>query len=514
MADRIRLLSDVVANQIAAGEVVNNPSSVVKEMMENAVDAGTTSVTVNFRDGGMSLIQVVDNGCGMSPLDARMAFDRHATSKIASAEDIYNISTFGFRGEALASIAAVAEVEVRTRQKGDQLGTSVEIGGGVFRAQNAIQCAEGTQFFVRNLFYNIPARKRFLEDTRREARRLKEEFRRVALCNPGIEFKLYENDAPLYNLPPTPLRGRIVGVIGKNIGSNLLEVSADTSIVKIEGFVGRPAASKQNNTEQYFFVNGRYFKSAYFHKAVMDAYEKLIPPGTKPSYFLYLKIDTQRVDVNVHPQKTEVKFEDGGALRQIINAAVRESLAKLGALPMMDFDIDTSVEIPVHRPGMIYKSPEIQPNPDFNPFNDPGIGGRDFGGHGAGPFSAENGGDNFITYPSAMGAADADPSFIEFIEGGDAWQSSLELDPEHTFSAPLPISARWCAAVFAGELLIIDVRRAWEAVLYDRYLKMLGQGAAASQGLLFPEAVSLSMEEVAQVRAARDELHGVGFGFT
>ena len=344
MADKIRLLPEVVANQIAAGEVVNRPASVVKEMMENAIDAGARTVKVNFRDGGKDLIQIVDDGCGMSPIDARMAFDRHATSKITSVDDIYALNTFGFRGEALASIAAVAQVELRTRQEGDEVGTQTEINGGQFAGQTPVMCPVGSQFFVRNLFYNVPARRRFLDKSTTSAAQIKSEFQRVALCNPQIAFELYANDASVYTLGAASLAGRIVDVVGRHIKQNLLEVEADTSIARIEGYIGRPAAAKRRNGEQYLFVNGRYFKSSYLTSAIMKAYEKLIPESSSPSYFLYLTIDPSRIDVNVHPQKTEVKFADEEAVWQIVNAAVRETLAKTGAVPLMDFDREGIVE--------------------------------------------------------------------------------------------------------------------------------------------------------------------------
>ena len=348
MADKIRLLPEVVANQIAAGEVVNRPASVVKEMMENAIDAGATSVKVNFRDGGKDLIQIVDDGCGMSPIDARMAFDRHATSKIGAVEDIYALHTFGFRGEALASIAAVSQVELRTRQAGDEVGTQTEINGGQFAAQNPVMCPVGSQFFVRNLFYNVPARRRFLDKSTTSASQIKAEFQRIALCNPQIAFELYANDAPVYTLQAGSLAGRIVDVVGRHIKQNLLEVEADTSIACIEGYIGRPAAAKKRNTEQYLFVNGRFFKSTYLTSAILKAYEKLIPESCQPSYFLYLTLDPGRIDVNVHPQKTEVKFADEEAVWQIVNAAVRETLGQNGRRAADGFrDRDSPVEIPV-----------------------------------------------------------------------------------------------------------------------------------------------------------------------
>ncbi|WP_346699346.1 DNA mismatch repair endonuclease MutL [uncultured Alistipes sp.] len=370
MADKIRLLPEVVANQIAAGEVVNRPASVVKEMMENALDAGARSVKVNFRDGGKDLIQIVDDGCGMSPIDARMAFDRHATSKIGVVEDIYALHTFGFRGEALASIAAVAQVELRTRQEGDEVGTQTEINGGQFVGQTPVMCPVGSQFFVRNLFYNVPARRRFLDKSTTSASQIRTEFQRIALCYPQVAFELYANDAPVYNLQPASLAGRIVDVVGRHIKQNLLEVEADTSIARLDGFVGRPAAAKKRNTEQYLFVNGRFFKISYFTSAILKAYEKLIPESCQPSYFLYLTIDPARIDVNVHPQKTEVRFADEEAVWQIVNAAVRETLAKTGAVPMMDFDREGALEIPVLQKGAVYSEPAAMSNSDYNPFRD------------------------------------------------------------------------------------------------------------------------------------------------
>lgn len=370
MADKIRLLPEVVANQIAAGEVVDDPSSVVKEMMENALDAGAQSVKVNIREGGRELIQIVDDGCGMSPIDARMAFDRHATSKIRSAEDIYALQTFGFRGEALASIAAVAQVELRTRQAEDETGTLTEINGGQFVGQQPVMCPRGSQFVVRNLFYNVPARRRFMKKTTVLRSQIKAEFQHVALCNPQIAFELYDNDAPLLLLPQATLAGRIVDVVGRHIKQNLLEVDADTSIASIGGYIGRPAAAKRRNAEQYLFVNGRFFRSPYLQSAIMKAYEKLIPESSQPSFFLYLTIDPSRIDVNVSPHKTEVKFADEEAVWQIVNAAVRETLAKTGAVPMMDFDREESVEIPVMERGAVYGEPMAMSNSAYNPFNE------------------------------------------------------------------------------------------------------------------------------------------------
>ena len=325
MTNRIKLLPEIVANQIAAGEVVNAPSNVVKEMMENSIDAGAKCVKVNFRNGGKELIQIIDDGCGMSAIDARMAFDRHATSKIESIEDVYKLHTFGFRGEALASIAAVSEVELRTRRAEDEIGTSTLISGGEFRSQSPVACPAGSQFLVRNIFYNVPSRRKFIDgDNSRLASQIKSEFQRVALCNPDVEFELRQNDGIVYSLKPTNRAGRIVDIVGKHIKANLLDVEVDTSVVRIEGYIGRPAAAKKRNNEQYLFVNGRYFYSQTMQRTIIRAYEKLIPEGCTPSYFIYITVDPERVDVNVHPQKTTVKFADTDVILQILQVPMQK----------------------------------------------------------------------------------------------------------------------------------------------------------------------------------------------
>ena len=556
MADKIRLLPEVVANQIAAGEVVNRPSSVVKEMMENALDAGATSVKVNFRDGGKDLIQIVDDGCGMSPIDARMAFDRHATSKIGAVEDIYALHTFGFRGEALASIAAVAQVELRTRQEGDEVGTQTEINGGQFASQTPVMCPVGAQFFVRNLFYNVPARRRFLDKSTTSASHIKAEFQRIALCNPQVAFELYANDAPVYTLQASSLAGRIVDVVGRHIKQNLLEVEADTSIARIEGYIGRPAAAKKRNSEQYLFVNGRFFKSSYLTSAILKAYEKLIPENCQPSYFLFLTIDPGRIDVNVHPQKTEVKFADEEAVWQIINAAVRETLAKTGAVPLMDFDRDGVVEIPVLQRGAVYSEPQAMSNSDYNPFREEYIdptapdpnedftgfdvpyrdggavsdnsaaGFRTGGGRGAAPAFPRGGGRSglpatddgeFEEFESGGGFEIAsgggfDDSALDFIPSEAApEQQRFDMAQRPEFTDPMPLPGGYVAALLGGRFVVVDVRRARERILYEDYLRMLGNGSSVSQQLLFPERLVLSGDEYALLEENAVEFASLGF---
>ena len=425
MENKIRLLPEIVANQIAAGEVVNNPSSVVKEMMENAIDAGADSVTVNYRNAGLELIQIVDNGCGMSPLDARMAFDRHATSKISTLDDVYRLHTFGFRGEALASIAAVAQVELRTRRAEDEIGTVTIVNGGEFVSQTPAMCPAGSQFLVRNLFYTAPARRKFNSDRTRMVSDIKKEFRRVALCYPHVRFELMSNDMPIMTLPAASLQERIIDVVGRYIRSNLLEVAVDTTIVKVTGFVGRPSAAKQKNAEQYLFVNGRYFRSPQIFRSIMKAYEKLIPENCSPSFFLYLTVDPERVDVNVHPQKTEVRFADADDVTQIVTAAVRSTLAKSGAVSMMDFDNRSAIEIPVMQshPEALYNEPRSSSNDDYNPFREdyavaaPTDEDVDFTGFDA-PYDGSMEG-----IPSGQRAEKADKAIPSRISGGAARQT-------------------------------------------------------------------------------------------
>lgn len=526
---KIRVLPDSVANQIAAGEVVGSPSSVVKELTENAIDAGASLVTVNFRADGRELVQVIDNGCGMTPADARLAFDKHATSKITSLDDLYELQTFGFRGEALPSIAAVAEVELTTRTEDDELATRIVINGGEYQSQEMVVAPKGSNFKVCNLFYNVPARRKFLESSERESNKIKTEFRRVALCHPEVAFMLYKDDAPIYNLPVANLRSRIAAVMGRHITAQLLEVSTSTTIVKVEGYVGRPEAAKRRNAEQYLFVNGRFFKSPYLHKAVMAAYEKLIPAGVTPSYFLYLTVDTQKVDVNVHPQKTEVKFSEDSEIWQIVNAAVREALAKTGAVPMMDFEDEGEVDIPVFDGSRErgFEEPRTTLNPFYNPFEvedkEPRErvewGGRTMGS--AGSVGGCRGGlsDRVEDYPSAPESEierEYESSIMEFIERGEGVvEQELELEqrPE-VFKGVLPIAGGYVATTLGGKLAIVDLARAREVLLYNRYMMMLGCGSSVSQSLMFPERMVFSQDDVQTLAENYDYFTSFGFDFS
>ena len=563
MENKIRLLPEIVANQIAAGEVVDNPASAIKEMMENSIDAGASSLTVNFRNAGLELIQIVDDGCGMSPMDARMAFDRHATSKIETFDDIYRLQTFGFRGEALASIAAVSQVELRTRQADDEIGTVTIVNGGEFVSQTPVMCPVGSQFMVRNLFYTAPARRKFNSDRTKMVNEIKRVFRQVALCNPQVRCELMSNDMPIITLPAGSLQERIIGVVGRHIKTNLLEVDVDTSIVKVKGYVGRPSAAKQKNTEQYLFVNGRYFRSPQIYRAIMKAYEKLIPEKDSPSYFLYLTLDPERVDVNVSPHKTEVHFADSEDVNQIVNAAVRSTLAKSGSVSMMDFENNVPIDIPVlgSQANTIYE-PKSSTNSDYNPFRD------DYIETGVSEDEIKSAFDDpFIELPyrrvSAPVKSEAKPSVdslrdvswteiaanssfaipsgdevvvesynnvaTDFSQGIDlaammgveeesslefvasAVQQSLEYEPQMEFTSAMPLVGGYVLAVSGGRSMLVDMRRAKERVLYDSYIAMIGAGSMASQRLLFPERLTLTEDDYALLVEQEVEFSALGF---
>lgn len=531
MTNRIKLLPEIVANQIAAGEVVNAPSNVVKEMMENSIDAGAKCVKVNFRNGGKELIQIIDDGCGMSAIDARMAFDRHATSKIESIEDVYKLHTFGFRGEALASIAAVSEVELRTRRAEDEIGTSTLISGGEFRSQTPVACPAGSQFLVRNIFYNVPSRRKFIDgDNSRLASQIKSEFQRVALCNPDVEFELRQNDGIVYSLKPTNRAGRIVDIVGKHIKANLLDVEVDTSVVRIEGYIGRPAAAKKRNNEQYLFVNGRYFYSQTMQRTIIRAYEKLIPEGCTPSYFIYITVDPERVDVNVHPQKTTVKFADTDVILQILQAAIRETLAKTGAVPMMDFSADNRLDIPTYtNQQTVYREPRIGTNSKYNPFSDeyidptatmPDIPFTGFDvpyddSLGTTPHKAKALGESEECYTIHSSESNLS-TVVEYIDEDaeqgrfDYVESSLHSDTT-SFGEVMVVGGGYAIAMYGPRCVVLSLRRMRERILYENILASTSVGAVPSQRMFFAEELTLSSEEYALMESHATEFAALGF---
>ena len=517
MADCIKLLPEIVANQIKAGEVVESPSSVVKEMMENAIDAGATEVTVNFVNGGRDLVQIIDNGRGMSPVDARMAFECHATSKISSLDDIYALHTFGFRGEALSSISAVSQVELITRQADCEVGTQTIINGGEFVSQTPVAAEVGSQFLVRNLFYNTPARRKFINSKESSlSSDIKREFRRVALCHPEVACTLMNNSAPIYILPASSLVERIVGVMGNATRRNLLEVDVDTTIASIKGYVGRPETARNNSSEQYMFVNGRFFRSPYLNKAVTKAYEKLIPEKGYPTFFLYITVDTERVDVNVHAQKTEVKFADNDAIWQILNAAVRETLAKSGAMPLIDFDAENLVDIPVATQGISYAEPRATTKDGYNPF------AEDYGSEecetlasGGGWSSMPKISDEFAITPSIdiFGGDRATDNDFDYLESSEGEEQSLGLEVESR-EEPSSVTlccGRYAVATFPSKMLVVDLARARERLLYNHYATSLQSGHSVSQQLLFPELLTLTEEEYDLVEEYAVDFAALGF---
>lgn len=535
--NRIKLLPEIVANQIAAGEVVNGPSNVVKEMMENSLDAGATAVSVNYRNGGRDLIQIIDNGQGMSPDDARMAFDRHATSKISSIEDVYKLHTYGFRGEALASIAAVAEVELRTRREEDELGTLTSIAGGTLRSQTPVAAPRGAQFTVRNLFYNVPSRRKFIAgDNSRLASQIKSEFVRVALSYPEVLFELYQNDALVYKLQPANRKNRIIDIVGKHIKQNLLDVEVDTSVVRIEGFVGRPQAAKKRNNEQYLFVNGRYFYSVAMQRAILRAYEKLIPEGSMPSYFIYLTVNPDMVDVNVHPQKTTVKFADNDLILEIIQAAVRETLAKTGAVPMMDFSDEGRLDIPVlERDVRVVSEPRAATNSSYNPFSDEYIDptapmpdvpftGFDVPYDGSMPKKQPSRGftggsaalEEFYTVPSSGGVA----SVVEYIDEPqmqdndqvfDFIESSGMATEPRNFTEVMSLGGGYAIAIYGGRVVLVSLRRAKERLLYEDIVQAISLGSVPVQRMFFAEELTLSFAEYESLEANVEVFASLGF---
>lgn len=513
MSDIIRLLPDSVANQIAAGEVIQRPASVIKELVENAIDADASHIDVLVVDAGKTSIQVIDDGKGMSETDARLSFERHATSKISAASDLFALRTMGFRGEALASIAAVAQVELRTRTKEEELGTLLTIAGSKVETQEAISCPVGSNFNVKNLFFNVPARRKFLKSNQTELSNILTEFERIALVNPDVSFTLHHNDTELFNLPAIQLRQRIMGIFGKKINQELLSLEVDTTMVHISGFVGKPETARKKGARQYFFVNGRYMRHPYFHKAVMDAYEHLVPVGEQVSYFIYFEIEPANIDVNIHPTKTEIKFENEQAIWQILAAAVKETLGKFNAVPSIDFDTEGMPDIPAFEasPYAGVQPPQVSYNPNYNPFDT----------SAAPPSSYARSSDGweqlYAGLEKASPSADAYPEEDYFPETVSTSESA-GLYAEAAHAAVVDQSAqhyqfkgRFILTSVKSGLMIIDQQRAHIRVLYDQYLNQITQRQGASQGMLFPDIVQFPASEVAILNEIMDDLSFLGF---
>ena len=528
MSDIIHLLPDSVANQIAAGEVIQRPASVVKELVENAIDAEAEEIHVLITDAGKTCIQVIDDGKGMSETDARLSFERHATSKIREAADLFALRTMGFRGEALASIAAVAEVELKTRPASEELGTRLLIAGSKVEGQEAVSCPKGSNFSIKNLFFNIPARRKFLKANSTELSNILTEFERIALVHPEVAFYLYSNDTELFNLPVMPLRQRIMAVFGKKLNQQLLSVDVNTTMIKISGFVAKPETSRKKGAHQYFFVNGRYMRHPYFHKAVMDAYEQLIPAGEQISYFIYFEVDPANIDVNIHPTKTEIKFENEQAIWQILSAAVKESLGKFSAIPTIDFDTEDMPDIPAFEQARPIEPPKVHYNTDFNPFKTSSASSYGGGGNYSRPkvewvYSGlekasrmnEPMEEEPFVEDTVTGTAPREeervPYFQETVPSGASAsfygnEATVEKGAQH-----FQFKGRFILTSVKSGLMLIDQHRAHVRVLFDRYMSQIRQKQGVSQGVLFPEIIQLPASEAAVLESILEDLSAVGF---
>lgn len=553
MNDIIQLLPDSVANQIAAGEVIQRPASVIKELVENSIDAGATLINVVCVDSGRTSIQVTDNGKGMSETDARLSFERHATSKIRQADDLFNLHTMGFRGEALASIAAVAQVELRTRRPDDDLGTALTIAGSRFVSQEPVQCPVGCNFTISNLFYNVPVRRKFLKSNTTELNNIVTAFERIALVYPNVAFTLYNNQTELYNLKAGGLRQRIVDVIGKKINQHLLPIDIDTTMCKISGFVGKPESARKKGARQFFFVNGRYMKHPYFHKAIMTAYERLIPEGEQIPYFIYFTVNPTDIDVNIHPTKTEIKFENEQTVWQILTAAVRDAVGMFNDVTAIEFDTEGQPDIPAlgAMPQADISAPKVQYNPAYNPFNEPSaqrssaapdnweqlyeglssahsrqqsapsLFGNDTGGviqsrsNVANKPFADNGIvlSKGFSKPDGLNAESA--GFNALSADTDMLSASTEPSPlEEKSPTHYQYKGRYIMTSVKSGLLIIDQYRAHTRILYEGYIEQMQKRRPSSQKPLFPDTIHFSASDKVVVEAVMPELQNIGFELT
>lgn len=553
MNDIIQLLPDSVANQIAAGEVIQRPASVIKELVENSIDAGATLINVVCVDSGRTSIQVTDNGKGMSETDARLSFERHATSKIRQADDLFNLHTMGFRGEALASIAAVAQVELRTRRPDDDLGTALTIAGSRFVSQEPVQCPVGCNFTISNLFYNVPVRRKFLKSNTTELNNIVTAFERIALVYPDVAFTLYNNQTELYNLKAGGLRQRIVDVIGKKINQHLLPIDIDTTMCKISGFVGKPESARKKGARQFFFVNGRYMKHPYFHKAIMTAYERLVPEGEQIPYFIYFTVNPTDIDVNIHPTKTEIKFENEQTVWQILTAAVRDAVGMFNDVTAIEFDTEGQPDIPAlsAMPQADISAPKVQYNPAYNPFNEspaqrssaapdnweqlyeglssahsrqqsaPSLFGNDTGGviqsrsNVANKPFADNGIvlSKGFSKPDGLNAESAE--FNALSADTDMLSASTEPSPlEEKSPTHYQYKGRYIMTSVKSGLMIIDQYRAHTRILYEGYIEQMQKRRPSSQKPLFPDTIHFSASDKVVVEAVMPELQNIGFELT
>ncbi|MDO5664374.1 MAG: DNA mismatch repair endonuclease MutL [Bacteroidia bacterium] len=502
MSDIIHLLPDSIANQIAAGEVIQRPASVVKELVENSLDAEAKHIHIIIKDAGRTLIQIIDDGKGMSATDARMAFERHATSKIKTADDLFSLYTRGFRGEALASVAAIAHVELKTRRVEDEVGTLLKIIGSKVESQETVSCAVGTTISVKNIFFNVPARRKFLKSNETERRNIFTEIERIAMVNPDIEFTVIENDIQTLHLPATNLRQRIVQMQGKSINQQLIEINEETTLAKIHGYISTPQFAKKGRANQFFFANNRYIRHPYFHKAVMTAYEPLISATENPNYFIYFEVEPDTIDVNIHPTKTEVKFENERTLWQILMVTVKESLGKFNAIPSIDFDTADAPDIPIFDPSKSTSMPKVSINPNYNPFQTSQGDSYKATKPKLDWEQLYKGFENEAKTSSVSPDVDAD-LFQTYSENGD---SSFLASPEH-----YQYKQKYILTSVKSGLMIIDQHRAHVRILFDKYLSQVTNRKGISQRVLFPEMIELTSAETSSLSEIMEDMEALGF---
>lgn len=510
MDDIIHLLPDSVANQIAAGEVVQRPASIIKEMVENSIDAGAENVQVLVVDGGKTNVQVIDDGKGMSETDARLSFERHATSKIRHASDLFNLSTMGFRGEALASIAAVAQVELKTRRPEDELGTYIQIAGSKVEVQEPVVCPVGSNFSVKNLFFNVPARRKFLKSNQTELSNVVADFQRIVLVHPDVAFTLYNNGTEMYKLPQASLRQRIIDVFGKKINADLLPVQVETSLVSISGYIGKPESSKKKGSHQYFFVNGRYMRHPYFHSAVMKAYENLIPAGEHVSYFIYFSVEASTIDVNVHPTKTEIKFDNEQPIWQVLSATVKETIGRFCNVPMIDFDVEGRPDIPVMgAPASIPRQPKLAAS-NYNPFEV--TKQRDH-------VSAAGWEKLYERYTQPVGETPITEPTEELSLQGSIWNEILATDKAASSEFDVTVSkfqykGKYIVLPNDNGLMFVNQHRAHVRVLFEQNMQCINQHNRPSQKELFPRVIQFDKADTLILDSLMSDICSLGFDLT
>ena len=511
--DIIQLLPDSVANQIAAGEVIQRPASVIKELVENAIDAGAHNIQVLIVDAGKTSVQVIDDGCGMSDTDARLSFERHATSKIRQATDLFSLHTMGFRGEALASIAAVAQVTLQTRARDEEVGTRLVISGSRFEGQEVVSCPVGSNFLIENLFFNVPARRKFLKSNSTEMSNIVQALERIVLVYPDINFTLYNNGMEVHRYQAGTLKQRIIDVFGKRIGKDLLPIEATTSLCHISGFVGSPQSARKKGNNQFFFVNGRYMKHPYFHKAVLTAFDRLLPEGEQVSYFIYFDVNPEEIDVNIHPVKTEIKFQNEQSIWQILMAAVRDAVGNFSDVDMLDFDTEGKPDIPVFNPdeNRDIPAPRISFNPEYNPFTATDDNG------GKSSFAAVASGSGSQKAPRAASFADFTRSRQQS-SAPKGWETLFDKpateEPKPLAVFPIQLAGQYIICETQKGLMLIDQNRASQRILYEQYMKSLTEHSAHTQKVLFPEVVQFPPAAHALLDTVIPELTSLGFELT